>query len=120
LNRIDEIIVFHRLRKESLLAIVEKMLGDLRERLAERKLTLELSDTAREWLVTNGFDAEYGARPLRRLIQRQVENPLAKQVLAGEYSEGDAVLVDVSADDALTFTRRAGERLETAAVPVAA
>jgi len=120
LNRIDEIIVFHRLRKESLLAIVEKMLGDLRGRLAERKLTLELSDTAREWLVTNGFDAEYGARPLKRLIQRQVENPLAKQVLAGEYAEGDAVLVDVSEEDALTFTRRAGERLETAQVAVAA
>jgi ATP-dependent Clp protease ATP-binding subunit ClpC len=120
LNRIDEIIVFHRLRKESLLAIVDKMLGDLRGRLAERKLTLELSDQAREWLVANGFDAEYGARPLRRLIQRQVENPLAKQVLAGEYAEGDAVLVEVGADDALTFTRRAGEPLETQAVPVAA
>jgi len=120
LNRIDEIIVFHRLRKESLLAIVEKMLGDLRGRLAERKLTLELSDTAREWLVTNGFDAEYGARPLKRLIQRQVENPLAKQVLAGEYAGGDAVLVDVSEEDALTLTRRAGERLETAQVAVAA
>jgi ATP-dependent Clp protease ATP-binding subunit ClpB len=96
------------------------MLGDLRGRLAERKLTLELTETAREWLVTNGFDAEYGARPLRRLIQRQVENPLAKQVLAGEYSEGDAVQVDVSEDDTLTFTRRAGERLETEAIQVAA
>jgi ATP-dependent Clp protease ATP-binding subunit ClpC len=119
LNRIDEIIVFHRLRKESLLAIVEKMLGDLRGRLAERKLSLELSEPAREWLVTNGFDAEYGARPLRRLIQRQVENPLAKQVLAGEYADGDAILVDVGADDTLTFGRRASERLETE-VPVAA
>ena len=69
---------------------------------------------------SNGYDDEYGARPLRRLIQREVENPLAKQVLAGEYQEGDAVLVDVSADDALTFTRRAGERLETSSVPVAA
>src|SRR5688572_5456177 len=120
LNRIDEIIVFHRLRKESLLAIVEKMLGDLRGRLAERKLTLELSDTAREWLVTNGFDAEYGARPLRRLIQRQVENPLAKQVLAGEYADGDAILVGVGTDDALTFTRRPGEPIKNAEVAVAA
>jgi ATP-dependent Clp protease ATP-binding subunit ClpC len=120
LNRIDEIIVFHRLRKESLLAIVEKMLGDLRGRLAERKLTLELTETAREWLVTNGFDAEYGARPLRRLIQRQVENPLAKQVLAGEYSDGDAILVDVGTDDALTFSRRAGEPLTAEAIQVAA
>jgi ATP-dependent Clp protease ATP-binding subunit ClpC len=120
LNRIDEIIVFHRLRKESLLSIVEKMLGDLRGRLAERKLSLELSEQAREWLVTNGFDAEYGARPLRRLIQRQVENPLAKQVLAGEYADGDSVLVDVGADDALTFTRREGTPLETEAIQVAA
>jgi len=120
LNRIDEIIVFHRLRKESLMAIVEKMLGELRGRLAERKMTLELSERAREWLVTNGFDSEYGARPLRRLIQRQVENPLAKQVLGGELADGDAILVDVSADDALTFTRRAGEALETAEVAVAA
>jgi ATP-dependent Clp protease ATP-binding subunit ClpC len=120
LNRIDEIIVFHRLRKESLLAIVEKMLGDTRGRLAERKLTLELTEPAREWLVTNGFDAEYGARPLRRLIQRQVENPLAKQVLAGEYADGDAILVDVGADDALTFTRRPGEPLKATEVAVAA
>jgi ATP-dependent Clp protease ATP-binding subunit ClpC len=120
LNRIDEIIVFHRLRKESLLSIVEKMLGELRERLAERKLTLELTETAREWLVTNGFDAEYGARPLRRLIQRQVENPLAKQVLAGTYNDGDAILVDVGADDALTFTRQEGTPLETSEVRVAA
>ena len=102
--------MFHRLRKESLLSIVEKMLGELRGRLAERKLTLELTDSAREWLVTNGFDAEYGARPLRRLIQRQVENPLAKQVLAGEYADGDAILVDVGADDALTFTRAPASR----------
>jgi ATP-dependent Clp protease ATP-binding subunit ClpC len=120
LNRIDEIIVFHRLRKESLLAIVEKMLTELRGRLSERKLTLELSEPAREWLVTNGFDAEYGARPLRRLIQRQVENPLAKQVLAGTYEDGDAILVDVGADDALTFTRRPAERLTTEEVAVAA
>jgi len=109
LNRIDEIIVFHRLRKESLLAIVEKMLGDLRARLAERQLSLSLTDAARDWLVTNGFDTEYGARPLRRLIQRQVENPLAKQVLGGEYESGDTVLVDVGENDALTFTRRLGE-----------
>ena len=120
LNRIDEIIVFHRLRKESLLAIVEKMLGDLRDRLAERKLTLELSERAREWLVANGFDAEYGARPLKRLIQRQVENVLAKQVLAGEYADGNAILVDVGADDALTFTRQEGTPLETEAIQVAA
>jgi ATP-dependent Clp protease ATP-binding subunit ClpA len=70
--------------------------------------------------VTNGFDAEYGARPLRRLIQRQVENPLAKRVLAGEYSEGDAILVNVDADDALMFEHRAGKPLESESVKVAA
>ena len=120
LNRIDEIIIFHRLRKESLLAIVEKMLTDLRGRLAERQLTLELTETAREWLVSNGFDTEYGARPLRRLIQRQVENPLAKQVLGGQYEPGDTVVVDVATDDTLTFTRQVGTPLETEAVRVAA
>ena len=117
LNRIDEIIVFHRLRKESLLAVVEKMLGELRGRLAERELTLELTDAARDWLVEHGFDEEYGARPLRRLIQRQVENPLAKRVLAGEYTTGDLVRVDVQGDDLVFHRELAAERIET---PVAA
>jgi ATP-dependent Clp protease ATP-binding subunit ClpC len=102
INRIDEIIVFHRLSAERLRLVVDKMLRELRDRLAERQLSLELTDAAKDWLVRNGYDEEYGARPLRRLIQRHVENVLARRVLSGEYADGDSVLVDVEGD-ALTF-----------------
>jgi ATP-dependent Clp protease ATP-binding subunit ClpC len=117
LNRIDEIIVFHRLSSEALHQVVEKMLRELRGRLAERQLRLELTDAARDWLVEQGFDEAYGARPLRRLLQRRVENALAKRVLAGDYSPGDLVRVDVQ-DGELVFQRElAAELVET---PVAA
>jgi ATP-dependent Clp protease ATP-binding subunit ClpC len=106
LNRIDEIIVFHRLAPERLRVVVDKMLRELRDRLAERQLEVKLTDAAKDWLVRTGFDEEYGARPLRRLIQRQVENVLARGVLSGEYAEGDHVLVDVDGD-ALTFAKLA-------------
>jgi ATP-dependent Clp protease ATP-binding subunit ClpB len=84
--------------------VVDKMLADLRGRLAERQLTLELSDAARTWLVANGYDEAYGARPLRRLIQREVENALARQVLANEFTAGGHILVDVT-DDRLVFSQ---------------
>jgi len=113
LNRIDEIIVFHSLGREHLEQIVEKMLRDLRERLAERSMTLELTEAARDWLVEHGFDRDYGARPLRRLIQREIENSLAQKVLAGEYQEGDRITVDVE-DGHLEYRRTAGAN----AVPV--
>ncbi|MBI3924522.1 MAG: AAA family ATPase, partial [Armatimonadetes bacterium] len=93
LNRIDETIVFHGLDKKQLKQIVEKMLVDLRKRLSERSMTVELTDRATDWLVDHGFDREYGARPLRRLIQREIENVLAKKVLAREYEEGDRITV---------------------------
>jgi ATP-dependent Clp protease ATP-binding subunit ClpC len=108
LNRIDEVIVFHRLPESSLYQVVDKMLGDLRRRLAERQLTLELSDDARAWLVKNGYDEAFGARPLRRLIQKEVENALARQVLGGELPDGGRVLVEV-ADDRLSFETSAGD-----------
>jgi ATP-dependent Clp protease ATP-binding subunit ClpC len=107
LNRIDDVIIFHRLPESSLYRVVDKMLGDLRARLAERQLSLELTDAARSWLVKHGYDEAYGARPLRRLIQREVENVLARRVLGSEFSQGDAVLVDVDGDsDKLTFARQ--------------
>ncbi|HEY3060996.1 MAG TPA: AAA family ATPase, partial [Chloroflexota bacterium] len=102
LNRIDEVIVFHRLPESSLYQVVDKMLAALRARLAERSLTLELSESARAWLVTNGYDESFGARPLRRLIQKEVENALARQVLGGSLSAGSTVTVDV-VDDRLAF-----------------
>jgi ATP-dependent Clp protease ATP-binding subunit ClpA len=102
LNRIDEVIIFHRLPEASLYKVVDKMLGDVRARLAERQLSLELSDEARQWLVSNGYDEAYGARPLKRLIQKEVENALARRVLGNEFSDGDRINVEV-VDDRLTF-----------------
>jgi ATP-dependent Clp protease ATP-binding subunit ClpC len=104
LNRVDEIIVFHRLPVEKLRLVVEKMLRELRERLQERGLQIELTDEAKDWLVQNGYDEDYGARPLRRLLQRTVENVLAKRVLGGEFNPGDLVLVEVEGDQ-LAFRR---------------
>ncbi len=106
LNRIDEVIVFHRLPESSLYQVVDKMLGELRTRLEERSLSLELSDAARAWLVKNGYDEAFGARPLRRLIQKEIENALARQVLDSQLPAGSRVLVDV-AEDRLTFTTEA-------------
>jgi ATP-dependent Clp protease ATP-binding subunit ClpA len=95
LNRIDEIIVFSRLEKAQLRTVVEKMLRELRERLSAKQISIELSDAAKDWLLEHGYDETYGARPLRRLIQREVENPLARKSLAKELADGDRVLVDV-------------------------
>ena len=109
LNRIDEIIVFHELTEEQLRSIVDLMVKDLQKRLAERKLGVELSKAAKSWLAKEGYDPIYGARPLRRVIERYVENPLSTKLLRGEFSEGDTVMVDLS-DEGLTFnTRKAAE-----------
>jgi ATP-dependent Clp protease ATP-binding subunit ClpC len=102
LNRVDEVIIFHRLPEASLYLVVDKMLADLRSRLAERGLTLELTDDARVWLVKNGYDEAYGARPLKRLIQKEIENALARRVLGEEFAEGDRIQVGI-VDDRLTF-----------------
>jgi ATP-dependent Clp protease ATP-binding subunit ClpB len=104
LNRIDEVVVFHALSKEQLADIVELQLRRLRERLAERGLGLELTDAAKKQLVEAGWDPTYGARPLKRAIQRLVENPLALRLLEGEFAEGDTVRVDVD-DGELVFTK---------------
>ncbi|HEX8967533.1 MAG TPA: AAA family ATPase [Chloroflexota bacterium] len=104
LNRIDDVIIFHRLPQASLFKVVDRMLSDLRARMAERGLRLELTDAAREWLVKNGYDEAFGARPLRRLIQKEVENALARRVLANEFGDGDCIKIDV-VDDRLSFER---------------
>jgi ATP-dependent Clp protease ATP-binding subunit ClpB len=104
LNRIDEIVVFEPLTREQLGEIVELQLVRLRERLAERGLQLELTDAAKELVTEAGWDPTYGARPLKRALQRLVENPLALRLLEGDFGEGDTVLVD-SADGELVFTR---------------
>jgi ATP-dependent Clp protease ATP-binding subunit ClpB len=95
LNRIDEIVEFRPLSKEQLAEIVELQLARLRERLTDRGLPLELTDGAKEAIAEAGWDPTYGARPLKRAIQRLVENPLALRLLEGEFAEGDTVRVDV-------------------------
>jgi ATP-dependent Clp protease ATP-binding subunit ClpC len=105
LNRIDEVIVFDSLSREQIHQIVDLLIADLQKRLSNRKLTLELTDSARDWLAREGYDANYGARPLRRTIQRRIENIMAKQLLSGQIVDGDVVVVDV-AENALTLSPR--------------
>nr|PZN41645.1 MAG: ATP-dependent chaperone ClpB [Pseudomonadota bacterium] len=93
LNRVDEIILFHRLRPEQMGAIVDIQLGRLARLLEDRKITLALDDAAREWLATKGYDPAYGARPLKRVIQKNVQDPLAEMILAGKVKDGETVRV---------------------------
>ena len=95
LNRVDEIIIFHTLTLEHMEKIVDLQMEEIRERLAERDITVDLSDGARTWLAEEGYDASFGARPLRRTLQRHVESPLSKRILRGEFEAGDQVLVDI-------------------------
>jgi ATP-dependent Clp protease ATP-binding subunit ClpB len=96
LNRVDEIVVFHPLAREHIRSIVDIQLGFLRRRLADREIELELDDAARDLLGEAGFDPVYGARPLKRAIQQQLENPLAQRILRGDFGPGDVVRVGVS------------------------
>jgi ATP-dependent Clp protease ATP-binding subunit ClpB len=98
LNRLDEIIVFHALSEEHLKRIVDIQLAGLRARLAERHIVLELTDAARTRLVREGYDPNYGARPLKRAIQREIETPLAKRILAGEARSGQTIHVDAESN----------------------
>jgi ATP-dependent Clp protease ATP-binding subunit ClpB len=98
INRIDEIVVFHPLSREHLTEIVELELDGLQRRLLDRKLTLHVTPEAKALLGKEGYDPVYGARPLRRIIQREVENVLARRILAGEIRDGDTVYVEVGPD----------------------
>ncbi len=105
LNRIDETLIFHRLTDRHISRIVDIQLEALRRRLAEKKITLRLTERAHAHLAKEGYDPDYGARPLKRLIQRQVADPLAKKILAGELKEGDAVEADLGTGGELVFRR---------------
>jgi ATP-dependent Clp protease ATP-binding subunit ClpB len=108
LNRIDEIVTFHSLGPAEIHRIVDIQLEDLRRRLADRKITISLSEAAKDRLAEQGYDPVFGARPLKRTIQRMVENPLAVEVLAGRFGEGDHVVVDVAeGSDVLRFRKEA-------------
>ena len=109
LNRIDEIIVFHPLSRAQIGEIVGLMVGEVQKRLAERDITCELTEAGCDWLVREGFNVSYGARPLRRAIQRHLENRLAQGVLAGEFNEHDHIIADVNdAGDGLELRARDG------------
>ncbi len=105
LNRIDEIILFHRLKREEMGAIVDIQLKRLVALLAERKITLELDDDARNWLANKGYDPVYGARPLKRVIQKYVQDPLAEQILSGQVPDGSTVKITSGTDRLLFRTR---------------
>jgi len=104
LNRVDELIVFHRLSREDIRQIVEIQLGGIRKRLTDRGIGLEISDAGRDWLAEQGYDPSYGARPLKRLLQREIADRLALDILEGTYQEGDTVTVDTEGDT-LAFSR---------------
>ena len=105
LNRIDEIIVFRPLSQEEIERIVDLMAEDVLGRLKDRGISFELTQAAREWLSREGFDPAFGARPLRRSIQRHLETPLSREILSGGFVEGDNILVDAG-DSSLVFAKK--------------
>lgn len=112
LNRVDEFIVFDSLTQEDIELIVDKFMAQVYERVADLKVSIRLTFAAREWLAKTGFDRMYGARPLKRAIQRYVESPLSKRLLAGEFPEGSSIVVDES-DGVVTFTHNENSDGET-------
>ena len=113
LNRVDEIILFHRLQKSEMGRIVEIQFGRLQKLLEDRKITLTLDAGARDWLATKGWDPSYGARPLKRVIQRNLQDPLAEMILAGEIKDGDRVVISTEGN-VLTFNGKAPQTAEIA------
>ena len=105
LNRLDEIVLFRSLGREDLARIIAIMLRELNARLADRRISVTLTDSARERLATIGYDPTYGARPLRRAIQKHLQDPLALHILKGEYREGDSIVVDVDGNSGFSFRK---------------
>jgi len=106
LNRIDEIVVFNRLTRENVMQIVDLQMREIRDRLQEQGVRLSITPAAKGWLADKGYDEAFGARPLRRALQRYVESPLSQRLLAGQFQSGDEVLIDLDPEeDALSFTK---------------
>ena len=105
INRIDEIVVFHALGQEQMAGIADIQINRLRRRLQDRELDITLTDAAMNQLVAVGYDPVYGARPLKRAIQQEIENPLSLKLLAGDFVAGDIIKVDVGANDKLIFDK---------------
>jgi ATP-dependent Clp protease ATP-binding subunit ClpB len=105
INRVDEIIIFHALSREEMRSIIDIQLRGLTRRLEDRKIRVELTDRAKDLLIADGYDPTYGARPLKRTIQRMVLDQLASRVLQGEVREGDTVVIDQSGGELKFVTR---------------
>ncbi|MCZ6536653.1 MAG: AAA family ATPase, partial [Gammaproteobacteria bacterium] len=103
INRVDDIVVFHPLSREDIRAVVDIQVAHLAVRLAERDIILQLSDAASDRIANTGFEPVYGARPLKRVIQQQLENPLAQRILAGDFGPGTTIEVDAG-KDGLSFS----------------
>ena len=108
LNRVDDIIVFAHLSTEEIRQIVDLMMKDLFKRLSERDLSIEVTDVAKDYLAREGYDEKYGARPLRRLIQKKVEDVLAEEILSGNYKANDKLIMDYKNDE-LTISKKEEE-----------
>jgi ATP-dependent Clp protease ATP-binding subunit ClpB len=113
LNRVDEIILFHRLQKTEMGRIVEIQFARLSRLLEDRKITLTLDAAARDWLAAKGWDPAYGARPLKRVMQRSLQDPLAEMILAGDIRDGDRVVISTEGN-VLTFNGKARQTAEIA------
>jgi ATP-dependent Clp protease ATP-binding subunit ClpC len=116
---VDSVVVFRSLNKEDIQNIVKLELNKVSERLQEHELALSATDAALAYLADEGYDAEFGARPLRRVIQQKVEDKLSDLVLAGEFGEGASILVDVNEDDEIVLTSKEEKKKEKAAAPAA-
>jgi len=105
LNRLDDTIVFAHLSKEEIRKIVDIMLKDLVKRLAEQELSIDVPDDVKDWLAEKGYSPSFGARPLRRVIQKKIEDPIAEEILTAHYKNGDTIQLSL-ADDAIAFSRK--------------
>jgi ATP-dependent Clp protease ATP-binding subunit ClpB len=112
LNRVDEQIIFHALQKKELRNIVQLQVERLKGRLANRKMSLKLADVALDFLAEVGYDPVFGARPLKRAIQRELETQIAKSILRGDFNDGDTIFVDVQ-NERLSFQRLSSELITT-------
>jgi ATP-dependent Clp protease ATP-binding subunit ClpC len=112
LNRVDKVVVFRQLQKRDIRQIVDIILNEVNHRLVEHELVLESTDGARDWLGEKGYDAEFGARPLRRLIQTEIEDQLSDLVLAGEFKEGEDIVVDVDEEGKLILRHKESKDTE--------
>jgi ATP-dependent Clp protease ATP-binding subunit ClpC len=110
LNRVDEVIVFHHLKKDEILQIADLMVDRVRQQMAHQGMDLEVSQEVRELLGNEGFDPQFGARPLRRAVQRLIEDPLSEEILLGRFSQGDTIRAEL--EDGRIFFTKSGAGLE--------